>query len=151
MKLPSITVPLPWSVKMPPSWLAAMTLPAPAPAPPIVLPGDETPMPQEVLPRATVPVTSAPMKLPETTMPVTPGLPTLELIETPMVLPEMTLRASVPVPPIRTLWTSRVTSMPSWDWVTAAVPDAVVPMKFPSTRWPLPPWSDPPPKLIPED
>ena len=56
---------------MPSPLLPEITLPAPAPVPPIVLPEllIDTPV---ALPRAAVPVASVPMKLPCTTLPVAP-------------------------------------------------------------------------------
>ena len=68
MRLPSTTLPVPPRYR-PSDELPEIRLPAPEAVPPIVLPAEPTPMPIS-LPRATVPVTSVPMKLPSTTLSV---------------------------------------------------------------------------------
>ena len=111
LELPITSVPilLPWTklpspeMSMPSPLLPEITLPWPAPVPPIVLPEllIDTPSP---LPRAMAPVASVPMKLPCTTLPVVPDpviwmpSPPKRLITSPSTVqpPALINRPSVP-------------------------------------------------------
>lgn len=78
--------------------LNAMTFPAPAAVPPIVLELENAGrMPNWPFPSAAVPVTSVPMKLPWMTL---PSVPTSAIVIPSSVLPEMRFRAAAVVPPI---------------------------------------------------
>ena len=102
-----------------------ITLRAPAVVPPTVLFVAKLSMntPNRLLPSATMPLLSVPMKLPCTRLLVAP----LPSIPTPSLLPEIILRASAVVPPIRLLAAPEMKT-PSPELPSAAVPLAFVPI-----------------------
>ena len=121
-----------------------MTLRAAAAVPPTVLLFEpKTATPELMLPSATVPLTSVPMKLPRTRLLLafTPSM------RTPCPpLPEMTLRSAAVVPPT-VLFDAASIKTPLPALARTAVPVASVPMKLPAmvtrpeeaTRMPCPP------------
>ncbi len=113
-----------------------MTLPAPADVPPMVLLAAVTNTPWLLFPKLSVPVRSVPMKLPCTVFPVvakdTPGSPA-------PVWPAMTLPAPGVVPPTVLLMALARISTPVSPLGKAAVPAALVPMKFPWMMFPVEP------------
>ncbi len=98
MRFPSTVMPLEALVMLTPYVpLPEITLAEPAAVPPIV--SDEAfvmRMPSSVLPSATAPAASVPIRLPSTTSPVAPA----PVISMPRKLPLMTLPAPAAVPPI---------------------------------------------------
>src|SRR5215471_13943718 len=104
-----------------------MTFPAPAEAPPRVLLLALVRSTPTLLPRAVVPLTSVPMKLPSTTFALAALMLTPE-----EVFPEITFRAAAVVPPTVLLLAllARETPVPL---AIAALPAGFVPMRFPST------------------
>ena len=102
--------------------------------------------PLKVLATALVPLTSVPMKLPATRLPVA-----LPWMNTPSwALPEMTLRSPAVVPPI-VLFDASMISTPSYAFPRAFVPVTLVPMKLPATRLPVAlPWMNTPSWSLPE-
>ena len=129
-ELPLIRKPSsPLSTNTPAKPLKAMTLPSPAPVPPIVSGPSETWSPNRPLPTAIVPLGSVPTRLPWMT---------LFFVKAPSktpsnVLPEMTLPAPAAEPPMvrtRESLPAPKLAMPIW-FGSATVPVLSVPMRFP--------------------
>ena len=114
----------------PMSALPEIRLPAPTAVPPMLL--FVAPLaistPWFELPRSIVPVTSVPMKLPNTLL-SDPGL----TISTPLLFPEITFRASADTPPM-VLSELVLTKTPWKKLPNRTVPVLSVPMKLPSTE-----------------
>src|SRR5262249_6078866 len=126
MKLPSTTL---WVTNMlTPTPLPEMRLQAAGVVPPTVLLRPLTITPVMALPSRIEPVTSVPMKLPSTRLP----LPTSRI---PWLLPEITLRSAASVPPITALAADPETVTPTL-LATLVVPVASLPIQFPATVWP---------------
>src|SRR5262245_39556067 len=112
-----------------PRLLPEMIFRAATVVPPTVLLGAEIATP-EVLGTAAVPTGFVPMKLPATTFPVA-----ALTIEMPVELPEIRLRVPAVVPPMVLPGAPEI-DMPAVLF-SAAVPDALVPIKLPATTFPL--------------
>ena len=120
---------------MPCCSLAAMTFRAPGSGPPTRLfPAPDEKLIAVRLPRARVPVTSVPIRLPWTRFPPPP--PTKLMAA---AVPEIRLPAPGAVPPIRLSAAKATTTPAPWNVVPGTsrwVPLASVPMSFPCTTVP---------------